>query len=449
MIRFNKIITALSLVLVLQSCTKQLDLENPQAVGNGLAFSNETNIKQILLGAYDAMSSGSLYGGDIQIFGDLMAASGELNWAGTFNTYREVFGNNTLTTNPIILGQWAAGYRAINVSNNVIAQVDKVAAADRGKVKGEALFIRGTMLFELTRFFAKAYTDGNPAQNPGVVIRTKPTEGYTSVDYPSRNTVAECYEQVIKDLTEAANLLPEENDVFANKAAAYTILARVYLQMAKFPEARDAANQGLIAAAAGNFELVADYQDAFNQEATTSEDLLAIVVTDQDGVNNCHTFYSVPDFGGRDGDIVILKKHLDLYDPADARKALFYNFDGLARSGKWKNIYKNVKVIRLAELYLIRAEANFRAGTEVGDKPVNDINVIRARAGLPDLAIVTLDDILLERRLELAHEGFRIHDAKRLNEVVNGKPANDDKLVFPIPFRELNTNPNLVQNSGY
>jgi len=57
--------------------------------------------------------------------------------------------------------------------------------------------------------------------------------------------------------------------------------------------------------------------------------------------------------------------------------------------------------------------------------------------------------VLLERRLELAHEGFRVHDAKRLNLNVNGRSAFDNRLTFPIPFRELNSNPNLVQNAGY
>jgi hypothetical protein len=95
------------------ACNKQLDLENPQAIGNSLALSTDANVKQVLIGAYDGLSSGNLYGGNIQIFGDLMAATGEMNWTGTFNTYREVFGNSMLTTNPIILGMWTSGYNTM------------------------------------------------------------------------------------------------------------------------------------------------------------------------------------------------------------------------------------------------------------------------------------------------------------------------------------------------
>jgi tetratricopeptide (TPR) repeat protein len=433
---------------LITSCNKQLNLENPQAIGNDLAFSSDANIKQVLIGAYDGLSSGNLYGGNIQIFGDLMASSGELNWTGTFNTYREVFGNSMLTTNPIILNMWASGYSTINIANSVLDNIAKVNTADRNKVKGEALFIRGAVLFELTRFFGKAYNDGSPATNLGAVVRTKPTAGYSSVDFPARNTVAECYTQILADLTEAETLLPNKNGVYANKVAAATVLARAYLQMGNFTGARDAANRG-ITAAAGNFSLLNSYAAAFNNSAFTAEDIFSIVVNDQDGTNNCHTFYSVPPYGGRDGDIVILDAHINLYAAADQRKALFYLYSGDWRSGKWRDVFKNVKVIRLAELYLIRAEGNQRLGQSVGDTPLNDVNRIHTRAGLTALGAVTLTDILTERRLELAQEGFRVHDAKRLSETVNGRPAFDNRLVLPIPFRELNTNPNLTQNAGY
>jgi starch-binding outer membrane protein, SusD/RagB family len=439
------IFTASTLLL---ACNKELDLANPQAIGNDLAFSNDANVKQVLIGAYDALGDGSLYGGDIQIFGDLMASSGELNWTGTFNTYREVFGNSMLTTNPVIRDVWGDGYRVINIANSVIANVSKVNAADRNKVKGEALFIRGAVLFELTRFFGKAYNDGDPTKNLGSVVRTTPVDGFSAVDFPKRNTVAECYTQIIADLTEAETLLPNKNGIYASKVAAATVLARAYLQTGNYAGARDAANRG-ITAASGNFSLVASYTSAFNNAAYTTEDVFSVVINDQDGVNNCHTFYSIPQYGGRDGDIVILDAHLNLYPANDTRKSLFYSFAGDWRSGKWRDQYKNVKVIRLAELYLIRAEGNVRLSQSTGDTPLNDVNRIRTRAGVAQLSTVTLADVLLERRLELAHEGFRVHDAKRLAETINGRTAFDNRLTFPIPARELNTNPNLTQNAGY
>jgi hypothetical protein len=130
---------------------------------------------------------------------------------------------------------------------------------------------------------------------------------------------------------------------------------------------------------------------------------------------------------------------------------LFYDGNGAVRSGKWKLQFRNVQCIRLAEMYLTRAESNFRLGTQTGDTPANDINIVRERVGLDDIADVdlTLDKILLERKLELAHEGHAIHDLKRLKGTADGIGYNENRMVFPIPQREININKNLVQNPGY
>ncbi len=93
----------------------------------------------------------------------------------------------------------------------------------------------------------------------------------------------------------------------------------------------------------------------------------------------------------------------------------FYVKYGANRTTKWKYLYKNVKVIRLAELYLTRAEANFRLGSAVGAMPLADINRIRTTGLLPLLIIEDENLIYLERRRELAFEGFGIHDEKRFN----------------------------------
>ena len=114
-------------------------------------------------------------------------------------------------------------------------------------------------------------------------------------------------------------------------------------------------------------------------------------------------------------------------------------------------MYGLVNLFRLSEMFLIRAECNQRLSTAIGDTPLNDYNAIHERAGLAAKASVTLDDILYERRLELAHEGFKLHDMKRLKQNVGNLPYNDPKLVYPIPAREIAANPALAdqQNPGY
>ena len=127
-------------------------------------------------------------------------------------------------------------------------------------------------------------------------------------------------------------------------------------------------------------------------------------------------------------------------------------------SAKWKDPYANISVIRLSEMYLIRAECNARLGSSVGDSPLNDVNAIRSKAGASAYATVVLADILLERDLEFAFEGQRIHDYKRTAKQIpgvdnQGNPITinytDPKFIFPIPQTEINTNKNLAQNSYY
>ena len=116
-------------------------------------------------------------------------------------------------------------------------------------------------------------------------------------------------------------------------------------------------------------------------------------VTAQDDQNDMHLFWSIGDFGARDGDVEILDKHLSLYGATDDRLALFYD-NGTIYSGKWLLQYRNIPITRLAEMYLTRAECNFRLGTNIGATPAEDINdVIRDRVGQAAIP-VTLDNII-------------------------------------------------------
>ncbi len=120
-------------------------------------------------------------------------------------------------------------------------------------------------------------------------------------------------------------------------------------------------------------------------------------------------------------------------------------------AAKWLNQYGNIKIVRLAEMYLTRVETNFRNKSSIGSAPAADLNLIRARAGLPAIpaASLTLPAILKERHLELSFEGQLIHDIKRTKANVGALPFDSPKLVFPVPRREIDANGNLVHNAGY
>jgi hypothetical protein len=357
-----------------------------------------------------------------------------------------------LTNNTFAASTWSESYRVIFNSNNILNAVDVVKAADKNKVKGEALLQRAMVYFELVKFFGeKPFVAGNPDQLKGVPLitatgPTKPQDVFYQLD---RASVAAIYTQVLADASEAETLLPNTNGVNLNKAAASMFLARVYLQQANYAAARDAANRCITTATANGFGLMTKFEDAFNQSANTKEDLFAMQVNTQAGSNSCFVYFSTATYGARDGDIEVTDKHYDKYSSADKRKDLFFFEAGSYRVGKWRDNYKNVKVMRLAEAYLTRAECNSRLSTNVGATVSSDLNQTRSRAGLSLLTAPSLQDILKERELELAFEGQGAWDAKRLKLPIDGKAYDNEKLTFPIPLREMNVNKKLVQNPGY
>lgn len=444
-----KLILLTFLLYVGSGCDDQLDLLDPNNILTELTYTSDKGVKLALIGAYNALSDDDYFGGSTQRNSELMAANDEVVFSGTFNDVSDIFRKEITSPNNDVAALWIEAYNTINISNNILNAMSVVNEADQEQVQGEALFLRGISYFELVKYFALPYSAGNTTTNLAVPIMLE--TDINSLEQKPRNTVEEVYTQIIADLTDAEALLAEgPNPGKATQEAAAGILSRVYLQMADYANARDAADRAI---ATGNYTLTSTVADAF-AEGSSSEDLFDIPVSTVDGTNNMNVFYASATNGGR-GDIEVMPSHLALYEPGDERGDLFYIDDATdeTRVGKWIYQFGNVKVIRLAELYLTRAECNERLGTTVGDTPLNDVDLIRGRAGLGSIGTATLAAILLERRLELAHEGQRLHDIKRLmgnvTQGIDTFPFDDPKLVFPVPQREMDVNSNLIQNEGY
>lgn len=460
-IKLFSLATSLTVGLWLAGCSNKLDVQPVNQISNTAALSTSDDVKGLLTGAYSAMNDGAngdLYGGNLLRDAELIGDNGEVLWQGTFTDVRAIYRRNITTDNAQVGRSWLAAYRAINICNTVLDNLNTVVAADRDRVEGEARFIRASLYFELVRFYAKAWGDGDNTANLGVPLVLKPTVLIDASANLPRNPVADVYAQVITDLTTAESKLPATNGFFATKGAAAAQLSRVYLQKADYPNAAAAANRVITG---GQYQLAPTFAQAFDLNlflsgSDTPETIFAIQVTSQAGVNNLNTFYEPSAYGGRGSDITVTNKHLALYDPADDRGQFFFqDVNNYIRTAKFVNAYGNVQIFRLAEMYLTRAEANFRAGTTVGATPLDDINTIRTRAKLPALtaANLNLTAILRERRLELAFEGTLIHDLKRNRLSTQYSSTvfawNSPKLIYPIPLREIQANPSLVQNTGY
>lgn len=154
------IIAILGLSTVFSSCNDELFLTPFQSIDQSIALSNDANVKSVLIGAYAETRDVDLYGGRLQLYGEMLGANGEVRWEGTFNQPREIFNKSIFVNNSFIEGTWAAAYRAINISNNVLDALEVVNEEDRDRVRGEALFLRGSMYFELIKLYALPYVAG-------------------------------------------------------------------------------------------------------------------------------------------------------------------------------------------------------------------------------------------------------------------------------------------------
>jgi hypothetical protein len=452
-------------MLYTSGCQKQLDIKPQDSVESDQALKTSKDVQGVLIGAYTAAGLRGLYGGRLQSTTDFLADDGDFAYFGTFSEYTEL-NNKTITiVNGFTEGVWDSGYNTIGVCNTVLANLNLVDATNKTRVEAEAKFLRGMTYFDLARTFGRAWNDGTPSVNLAVPIVLTPTTAIPGIQKVKRNTVAEVYAQAIADLKVAEAGLDIKSN-YASSAAASAVLARIYLTQKNYEGAETEATKII---ASGEYKLVEHFVDEFQvkEQATrvfnTTEDIFAIQISNQSGFNALNEVYAGSDFGGR-GETYLNSQFFDRYEDGDDRANEYWESDSDGPfTSKFNNAFGNVVTIRLAEIYLIRAEARALKGSPDLAGAAADINVIRHRALLPNTTATSKDDLFAavkqERHSELAFEGFRLADLKRYEETTisidgDGNQVaefkwNSPKLVFPIPKRELDANSNLVQNEGY
>lgn len=455
---FIKIFSIGLFALASASCNKKLDIQPNQSVDAKEALTTAADIESAVVGAYSILGGGALYGTNLFLIADLQAAENYASWRGTFQGPRQIAGKTMTRDNGEAARTWIAGYRAINMAN-VILEASSVVkdATQKNQLEGEALFIRGIMHFELVRYYALPWNATPANSHIGIVIKTKATQSETNASEKiPRSTVAQVYQQVITDLKAAVTKLPADNGTRADKYTALAFLARVYLQQSDYTNALDAANQVI---QSGKYKFNASVRAVFDNK-NTAESVWEIQQNDQNNAGTSNdgmaTFYASMPGVGR-ADVRMNSGWVNSYDPNDLRKQEWYYIGTGARPGniytsKWKSFSQNLPVIRIAEMYLIRAECNLRLGTSVGDTPENDLANVRnpVRTNLPIISNPTLADVLDERFKELAFEGLRIHDFKRLKLATGSFAWDSSKLVFPIPQRDVDASEGIIiQNPGY
>lgn len=460
--KIKYIITVLILTaLIMSSCEKVLDISPTVELADEVALNSTVGLQAALMGAYDKIQNGYLYGGRYWISRDMIA--GTVRISGLQNTVFEELQmlNKTMSgqSNLIVQVTWQVSYEAIGIINRLLEFLPKVNDAEmtddvRERIEGEAKFIRAIVFFELTRLYSYDVQGIGPLAVP---IFTEPLGPF---DKPARASMDDAYTQIIQDLEDATTLLQGKNTQGrATDVGAQAFLSRVNFYKGDWNAVETAANY-VIAKFAGqpNGGLADDVLDCFTAGNPHPEVLFAVLSsTTDDATGTFRGYYRIASnakfsidgsYLGKIGSHVISGQ-----DDARARvDHAFINVEGKVFTTKFDVEYHSAPVIRLAEVYLNRAEARVNLGR--GADAAQDLNVVRNRSGVNSLSgSATLNDCEVERTIELNLEGDYLHNMIRLQKSnfakdIQGNRYNwdDVRLKFPIPKSQLDVNENLVQN---
>ncbi|MBK5213454.1 MAG: RagB/SusD family nutrient uptake outer membrane protein [Flavobacteriaceae bacterium] len=423
-----------------------VDVEPQNSISAENAFKTKEDIDKGILGAYASLQSLSYYGRTYSIFADLAADNLSHPVDATASDYAEVDNNNMLPENGSNSNMWAIMYDGINVANNVISKVPIIpdmTEEERNAALAELYFIRALNHFNLTRYYG------------AIPIKLEPTVGVNGLDAP-RVPVNEVYAQIITDLNFAAENLPNSRiKIRGSKFAAKALLARVYLYQGNYQQAATMASDVLNN---GGYTLLSNYADVFADEEN-AESIFEISFSQLE--RNRIAEYNFPKSLNGRREVEPTQDLLDAYEAGDTRFAASVAFaDNLAYAIKYDDLNlgaDNFIVIRLADMYLIRAEALAKGSAPDANQIKADLNTVRTRAGLSGITSNSIDQLISaiekERRVEFAFEGHRWFDLVRtgraIDVLVNVTSIN--QTLFPIPFDELQTNkdPGMFQNPGY
>lgn len=451
--------------MTLTSC--DLDTLPSTSLGEDIAITTESDLQNAVNGIGYLLSEDRMtYGAEFGIYADLLTNEFKI-----VDDYGQSSGiaMYTITKNDELPDvAYYYYYKAIANCNKALALSANMDATDEVKnLQGQLYAWRGLLHFDLARLFAHiptAAADVNAA-NSGIVLSTEVYEP----DYKgSRATLKETYELIISDLTKAMDLMGEGSDNgigFHNYFSALALRARANLYAGNYAAALADAKKVI---EDGGYELYnqSTYEKAWVQEGSSESIFELLITANYNPQRNSLGYYcdasGYPECALAD-DGEILTYLLD--HPEDIRSKVIkeQEVDGVAgthffpakypgRDGIYVN---NPKIIRLSEVYLIAAEAELKANNN-GTAAAEYINAIEENRvnGYEDVATVTLDDVLFEYKKELFAENqiafaYWRNNKSVTNQVNKEIGSKDDKAIWPIPQREIDYDPSLVQNPGY
>jgi starch-binding outer membrane protein, SusD/RagB family len=500
----QKVITFVLITFLMTACKKDFLEQDPPGRITDEAAANDPNIaRNLVTGVYNQLYQGG-FGNDVHGIIFCMAADVASDDADKGSTPTDQapqatgfdnFSSDLNGNNFYVDRLWNGHYAGIAAANQALASLEKSTFDNVTKrtLIGEVRFLRAYFYFNLVRLFGDV---------PKVLRVPQNLEDTRSLEFRTRAPKDTIYNAIINDLQYAADSLPLKGDPAtqvgrANKGAAQSLLAKVYLYLHNYQKAYDLSNEVIMS---GRYDLMADYEQNFTSKVFDNN--IESVFQIQTGTNiNCDAavpFYVVsqgPRVGGLGGwsDLGFglntpSQDLVDAYEPGDLRDSATiiyiqtdstvlwdgfviparnrvendrYNYkayfgrrvDDYCVTGNTDRLPKNIHIIRYAEVLLINAEAGIQIGS-TGDAYTH-LNAIRQRAGLLPVP-ATIDAVWQERRVELAMEQDRFFDIVRQGRAGTllralGKSFVDGKNeVFPIPRAQIELSGGLMQqNNGY
>jgi len=487
------------------SCRDALIIQPRQSIDAADALTSKDGINAAVVSVYSRFKSARMYGRDLVAIPEALSDNGfATNKSGRLqpeanNVYRAHFSD----------ALWSTCYNGINQANLILEAIPSVTApgitsADKVSWTAQMQFLRALYYFDMVKVYS--YIPGavvSAQDKGGIPLITKAVSSSTAaLDLlPARAPIADVYALIISDLlaAEASLTFPGLGTSFANKAAAQALLSRVYLYMKDYANAKRWAD-ACITLAGSRLTSASSYVAQW-RAATHNESLFQLVFAtnaENIGVNESlqtsYTTLTAPgntSVTGGFGDLVPTISLMNdlgitlnggntttnfglsvtgLTRGPDVRAQLYESGTigrGASKVECTKFIGKNgfinldnIPVVRIAEVFLNRAEAMSTPGSPVFNEAaaLADLNTIAVNRGLTAFSLTgsaLYEEVLKQRRVELAFEGHRFFDLKRLGrDLVKGPHYNnvaftDIRILAALPQREVDGNKNLVQNSGY
>ncbi|WP_304064119.1 RagB/SusD family nutrient uptake outer membrane protein [Pedobacter glucosidilyticus] len=448
------IAVACSLVFA-TSCEKALDEVNPRASLSPEVI-GAADAPKLLNGIYDALQTGNTTFYYLSYATEDLSAD-NLRYRATFFQHGEIDDNAILTSNVLVDRYFIGPYAVIQRANDLIEILNsnsEIPANIKTPLLGQAYFLRAYGYYRLVTLFGPV-----PIVNNRDIVKIP------------RSTEDQVYTKIIEDLNfSIQNPAPFTDSKFASVEAAKALLARVYLIRKNYGEAKRLADEVI---ASTNFAITNNYSSMFTPPYESTEHIFKLNYTVTEGENALDFFLQHPTMPGSGrAELPVDNSLVNAYEANDTRKAAsIEEIPASAGNGGWYckkyqdpdgNSAHPLYILRISEMYLISAEAQFLTTNSATDAiALGRINAVRTNRGLTGYTTIDLQKIIKERRVELAFEGTRWTDMKRTPDPVTpsktmatvfletkGRTVNDQ--LYPIPQSAINTNDLLLPNNpGY